>query len=537
MITLNRIIKNIFKFILEYKFTILFILYLYIVNHLLIESFNILRLLCVISFFFIVHLLSKTKYSIPLSIILAFLLSVDAYFAFIYRERMTLSILSAILETNPSEVRSVITPILIYGSIILAITTALILLSQKELKNIRLPRKVSLIIIILFWLYIPIYTYHRILSRDDYKGEFDNSPYTSFYRHMNFKFPLVYGDIMAYITYKEEMSKINKYKNTERLSPPDIKLTNASPSPQKIYIVIGESSAKDHYSLYGYPVKTTPFLDSLSTTDIDIKHYDGISAAPSTRDAMRLAISHAGPFTPDDFYTYKNIVELGNDARYETIWISNQDKLGVYDTYIGIMSSTADKSYYGSTFPRYDIDLIPEIRKMHDENKKQAFFIHLYGSHLSYDHRITDEDRKALPGENNAVNDYDRSIYHTDRTLREIYKIMEEDSSSVLYYFPDHGEIIGKGHGFMEGGARQFEIPIITINRSQIPLDSILIRYIDDQSKLVNNSNSFHIISEIMGYKVTDSSAKEAAEYGKYVYHADGKIYLFKDVQKSTVNN
>jgi len=457
---------------------------------------------------------------------------VDAYFAFVYKERMTLAIMAAIIETNAAEVKSVITPILTKGLLILAVTTTLILLSQKELKDIKLSRKISLIIMVLYWIYIPTYTYIYINSRSDYKGEFDNSALTSFYRHMNFKFPLVYGDIMAFITYNSEMSKIDGYKYAKREAIPEAKLINTNLSPQKIYVIIGESSAKDHYSLYGYPVKTTPFLDSLSTTDTDIKHYDGISAAPSTRDAIRVSLSYATHSTPDDFYIYKNIVEAGNDAGYETIWISNQDKIGVYDTYIGIMSSTANKSYFESTFPRYDINLIPEIREMHDKNKRQVFFIHLYGSHLSYDHRITDEDRKALPGENNPVNDYDRSIYHTDRTLRGIYKIMEEDESSVLYYFPDHGEIIGKGHGFMEGGARQFEIPIITINRSQMPVDSIINRYTDPDSKLINNSNSFAIIFEIMGYSMTDSFVQKAIEDGKYVLHADGKTHLFKDIQE-----
>lgn len=536
MTTLKSLSKNILKHIFNYKFTILFFIYLYIVNYLLISSFNIHRLLCVLSFFFILNILAKTKYTLPFSILLAFLISIDAYFAFVYNERMTLAILTAIMETTPSEVKSVITPILVKGSIILAITITLILLAERELKDLKLSRKISLIVMVLYWIYIPVFTYLRILSKDEYKGEFDNSPLTSFYRHMNSKFTLIYGDIIAFAVYKGETSKIDEYKHTGRIPIPDTELTDTNLPPQKIYVVIGESSAKDRYSLYGYPVKTTPFLDSLNTTDTDIKHYDGIAAAPYTREAIRLALSYATPSRLDDFFTYKNIIEVANEAGYETIWISNQDKLGVYDTYTGIMSSTASKSYFESAFPRYDIDLVPKIKEMHDGNKKQAFFIHLYGSHLSYSHRITDIDISALPGEGTDV-DYDRSIYHTDRTLRGIYNIMKEDSSFVLLYFPDHGEIVGKGHGFMEEGAKQFEIPIITINKSQMPIDSIMTRYTDPLSKLINNSNSFHIISEIMGYRTSDSSVKKAIEEGRHIFHSDGKAYLFEEIQKTRINN
>lgn len=536
MTILKHFSRSILKHVFDYKFTILFFIYLYIINYFLISSFNIHRLLCVLSFFFILNILAKTRYTLPLSILLAFLISVDAYFAFVYNERMTLAIMTAILETTPSEVKSVIAPILIKGSIILAVTITLILLSERELKSLKLSRKISLVIMVLYWIYIPVFTYMRILSKDEYKGEFDNSPLTSFYRHMNSKFPLVYGDIIAFATYRGETSKINEYKHAGRSPVPDAELTNTNLSPQKICVIIGESSAKDRYSLYGYPVKTTPFLDSLNTTDTDIKHYDGIAAAPYTREAIRLALSYATPSKLNDFFTYKNIVEVANDAGYETIWISNQDKLGVYDTYTGIMASTANKSYFESAFPRYDIDLIPKIEEMHDDNKKQAFFIHLYGSHLSYSHRITDVDRNALSGEGTDV-DYDRSIYHTDRTLRGIYNIMKEDTSFMLLYFPDHGEIVGKGHGFMGEGAKQFEIPIITINKSQMPVDSILNRYTDPQSKLINNLNAFHIISEIMGYTTSDSSAKRAVEDGRYVFHSDGKAYLFEDIEKETNSN
>lgn len=71
-------------------------------------------------------------------------------------------------------------------------------------------------------------------------------------------------------------------------------------------------------------------------------------------------------------------------------------------------------------------------------------------------------DVESIEGDDVVV-DYNRTIHHTDRVLEALYNTVKDDKSSVIAYFSDHGEIIGKGHGFLDEGTEWFEIQMITI--------------------------------------------------------------------------
>lgn len=218
-------------------------------------------------------------------------------------------------------------------------------------------------------------------------------------------------------------------------------------------------------------------------------------------------------------------------AGYETVWISNQDRVGESDSYIGFVSAKAKESYYEKDFIKEDFKLLSYVNEAYKPGKKQFFIIHLLGSHVPYSERYDKVDEQALPalpGEKFITTEYDRTIHHTDRLMRDLYQIVKQDSSSVLYYFSDHAELVENGgHGVMKFERGLFDIPLVTINNSSLPIDSIVQRYIPIFSP-ISSSNSIYILSEMMGYTITDRAVEKTLEENKYIFHVDKNPYLYE---------
>lgn len=393
----------------------------------------------------------------------------------------------------------------------------------------------GLLLIFIFSGFIFVNFYYALKGGKKYKIELSSNTLLVTQEISSYTSPFVINDIIAVTGYLREKSKMQKYQHLERSLPSYISFDLSNPATNKIFLVIGESSTRRHYSLYGYPVPTTPYLDELNRKDsaLCLSYYDGISSSAMTRDALRMSLSFSTPFDQDIFFTQKNVIDLANDAGYETIWLSNQDKLGLYDTYTGFIASGADHILFSSGKEKNDLKLIDLVDEYYKKEKKQFFVIHLYGSHIQYKNRYDKPDESAIACDNeDPICQYDRSIHHTDRVLRGIAGYIEKEPSSCMVYFSDHGEKVGIGHGLMTIGKEQFEIPYLTVSNNNIPIDSIVDKYLDKEINLLNNLNSVFILSEMMGYKVAQKRIGEALYEGKFVYHVDRNSYLFKKIEK-----
>lgn len=442
--------------------------------------------------------------------------------------------MASIFETNVTEAKEALGLAAPMAILTFAITTLLLFLSKKELREVKFSAKKTAILLLIYCLlFIPGILYRKLSVNEVWMGSFKSHPLTTAQSLISAHFPLIYGDILTVAAYKNEMYQFKKYKTEERNLPEGIVLENSSETPDKIFLILGESSYRDHYSLYGYPIKTTPFLDSLANeTASDLKYYNGLAPATFTRDALRIILTFATPADKQPFFKEKNLLDLAHDAGYETIWASNQSRVELDGSYIGLISSGANHTYFPDE-PYDDLNLVSYINGVYDAGKKQFFILHMVGSHLTYSTRYDESDKKAIPGDDkDHTVQYDRTIHHTDRVLRNAYTIMKQDSSSVLCYFPDHSEIIGVGHGFMHAGTEQFDIPFITINNSRIPVDSIIGKYIDKETHFINTSTAIYSLSEIMGYSVSSGNINNALTNGKYILHADGNVYLYKDIPR-----
>lgn len=529
--------SKILDFIKKHKFTLLLSIYMLVIVYFqvglkLSNMFSVLNILMVLV---LLNFLAKFKYTQILVCILAIWISVDAFYAFQYSSYLTLGIMASIFETNRTEMQSVLGDLLLPSVIILILTIILVLFSKKELHKSQLSKKLSAILLSVYILVcFPVMSIGRMVWFGDQTFEefISEDPLLSLQLVVSNKASIFYGDILSMAAYSKEMSRLKDYFYSERDLPAGVDLQQGAEIPEKIYLVLGESSSRNYYSLYDYKIKTTPFLDSLFVNGNALRYYDAISPAASTRQSIPLILSFGTSSTnnKDLFYTKKNLIELANLAGYETCWVSNQDQMGLFEGYISAIAMASGKEIYEVNNNKDDLYLAHYLQKEHKPGTKQFFVIHLEGSHISYLDKSDEVDRQAIQGDR-ELDQYNRTIHHTDRVLRELTKIMRTDSSSVLYYLSDHGEVVDKrGHGFLNEGLSQFEVPLITITNGYSLTDTIVSKYVEKESNIINVSNTVYILAEMMGYKINNANTIQAVKDGRYVMHVDSKAYLHEDV-------
>jgi glucan phosphoethanolaminetransferase (alkaline phosphatase superfamily) len=491
----------------------------------------------VLSFFFIPVLLARTKYTFLLTFILAFILTFNAYFAFVLGSDISMDIMASIFETHMAEAVSMLKGGVLIGSLLaLVLTIFLLCLSERELKRSEFSRKWAVAGLLAYlFLFLPFVCYKRIAY--EYEEDlFMEFPIRVVQDKVNMYAPILYGNIATIAAYQDEMAQLRRFSGSDKKLPDGIILNDTLPVPGKIYLVIGESAYRKHLSLYGYPIKTTPFLDSLAqVVPPRMSFYDGIAAAPFTRNVLRIALSFASPADMTPFYEEKTLINLARDAGYETCWLSNQGASGIQDSYLGYLAAGTDKAVFtqGGYLANDDSDLIPLLKKEYRPGRKQFFIIHLVGSHNNYSDRYDKRDAEAIPSSGSTLQtDYDRSIHHTDRVLREIYNVMQEDSTAVFFHFSDHGEILGKGHGPWKNGIAQYDIPLITINKNADRINTVMEKYLEPGTRRINNSSTIYVLAEMMGYIIPQKYIDKSISDGRYVRHADQTYSPYSEIKE-----
>lgn len=489
--------------------------------------------------FFLIILTAKCKIlNVPIIIITSLIISGELAYVIINEERISTVILSSIVDTQIKYGLSVAKLILLLA-IPISITLAFLFL--KSASELRKSSFSKLLLISSFLFLVVIYdVYQNVQSRYNVldergKQDFASAPLLLLNRTMYYNYPLVLGDTAYLLSYINEMRKI-KNNSSHSIWPKDITLAESRKTPTKVIVVLGETSLRTHYSVYGYQYPTTPFLDSLyKSNKISVIH-DVISGAPITRESIRLTLSFSTPFKKNDFYKYKNTVEMAKMAGYQTHWLSTTHEMGLYNTYVGMIGESSD-IFLDSTkndLLKTEEDLVlPQLLKeYYIKDKKQFFVLHLQGSHDPYVDRYDQIDKDAITTTPEATK-YDRSIHHTDRVLKEIIKVIQEkDEDTIMYYISDHGEIINVGHGMIYGGGPlQYSIPfIIYQHKNELDIESLVQKY-RSSNGILNIINTHYMLPEIMGFNISQQLVEQAKEDGLYVYHSDGFVYKYNDIE------
>lgn len=201
--------------------------------------------------------------------------------------------------------------------------------------------------------------------------------------------------------------------------------------------VMGESVRKDYMHAYGFPFANTPFM-SQANGQIWTAF---LSPGPNTlTSVMRYVTLNNGI----DLELNNNINTLAKSAGIETFWISNQGRMGEYDTGISAIANYSDHvSFTRSGSFRdsnvYDSTLLPIVEQALTANENSKLIVvHLIGSHPTFCDRVEGEVEFSFNGE--KISCYIETIRQTDALLEEINQLAQAQTIPYnLVYVSDHG--------------------------------------------------------------------------------------------------
>jgi heptose-I-phosphate ethanolaminephosphotransferase len=269
---------------------------------------------------------------------------------------------------------------------------------------------------------------------------------------------------------------------------PNVRLVNAGlrSNESEVYVVvIGETSRRSNWSLFGYPRATTPRLDAVAPDLILFDHVT--SNATTTILSVPLALTRATPGRPRVARSEKSIVTLLKQAGFETFWISNQERPGIGSNPIFQIALEADHVSFpddiqaGAGTHGYDSNLLPRLDdalSRRSKGRKAVIFLHMEGSHFAYQERYPvgakhfpdgQSEPRILPGrQTSLVDEYDNSVYFTDQNVRDVIdRLAQCGCKAGLVFFSDHGERLFDngagdtefGHGFPTVSREEIEVP------------------------------------------------------------------------------
>ena len=230
---------------------------------------------------------------------------------------------------------------------------------------------------------------------------------------------------------------------------------------RKVVVVFGESAAADHMSAMGYARRTTPFVDR-SRPQI----FEALAPANQTRVSLALMLTPAAPEDFEAFYRLPSLVSRLGACGYETLWVSNQGRVGRHDSYTTSIANEATRAVFLNDMSykeaRRDGDVVDELARLgaFDDSRK-ATFIHLIGSHTAYGKRFP--RGFGFPQVSRVIDAYDNSILYTDSVLEALHDRFGPEGL-LLIYVPDHGEVVSEklfGHGFSPGFREEYRVPLM----------------------------------------------------------------------------
>jgi len=254
--------------------------------------------------------------------------------------------------------------------------------------------------------------------------------------------------------------------NRQEILLPDATVTNDE--KDVVVLLIGESSRRDHFSLFGYKKETNPMLKNVE----NLNCYEVNSSATYTMGGVKAILEDR---ETDELYeilpNYLN--RTGVDVLWRTTnW--GEPPLHI-EQYVDLKGCDADSC-------KYDMILLDGIRQHIENCSKNKVFIVLHSSTShgpSYNLKYPAEFEKFTPvctsvelskcSKEELMNAYDNSILYTDYIISNLIDTLKtlDGWRSTMIFISDHGESLGEKNLYMHGvplsiaPKEQYEIPMI----------------------------------------------------------------------------
>jgi len=382
-----------------------------------------------------------------------------AYFC-IYGQEFSQSVIFTIFESNPAESQEFIAQYFVWWMIPVFLAHTLIAwLLWRNIKPFQMPPKKALLVsgfILVSLIVYPLLKYRFI----------DHAPVDKVVDKLQMRFePAVpWQLVIGYLQYREQLANMEALLKGNAQIPPLQNLQDKNAGlPATLVLVIGESTNRQHMSLYGYPRKTTPQLDAMKDELLVFKQVVG--PRPYTIEALQQVLTFADQQHPDLYLTKPSIMNMMRQAGYKSFWITNQQTMTKRNTMLTTFSKYTDKQVYLNhtrlqNSRQYDGDVLaPFAEALQDPAPRKLIVLHLLGTHMKYKYRYPDEyihfkDNANLApvlSENKVevINSYDNAVLYNDFVVSNIIKTYKASrQNGFLVYFSDHGEDVYEAPGY-----------------------------------------------------------------------------------------
>lgn len=366
--------------------------------------------------------------------------------------------------------------------------------------------------------------------------------------------------ILGYSNYQRELKEVESFlMKFNHSAPLDHFAELKKPLPTTVVIVIGESSTRLHFGLYGYHRDTNP---KLSTIKDELSIFKNVYASrPNTIESLEQVLSFADQAHPDLYKIKPTLIAMMKQAGYKTFWISNQQTLTARNTILTTFAKQTDKQIWlnnARSQNSYSFDekvLEPFSETLKDNAEKKLIIVHLIGTHMSYKYRYPEsfdyfKDSKNLyaglsEDKIQKINEYDNAVRYNDIIVYDlIQRLKSTNQHSMLTYFSDHGDDVydSKGHEFQGRNEYAPTLPMYAVPffiwSSKDWITNNLLKNPAILDRRYSNADFIYTWSQLMGitYKGFDYAKSILSKEFKNLPIIVGNPYDAKSLRKLDIN-
>lgn len=409
-------------------------------------------------------------------ILWAFSLVSLGYFC-IYHQEFSQSVIFIMFESNPNEASEYFAQYFVWWMIPAAATyTVIAYFLWRRLRPLPMPRvwawalSIS-IVFVLFGLPVQKYLFNRQIPIDASIEKIK----------LRMEPAVPWQIIVGYLHYREQLANMQELLEQNDRIPPLQNLQDAhADQPSTLVLVIGESTNRQHMSLYGYGRATTPRLDAMRNELLIFNNV--VSPRPYTIETLQQVLTFADQENPDLYLTQPSLMNMMKQAGYKTYWITNQQTMTKRNTMLTNFSRQTDEQIYlnnsrEQNSREYDGNVFePFQRILKEPGERKLIIIHLLGTHMKYEYRYPPEYARFKDHsgtgewlENSqlaAVNSYDNAVLYNDFVVSSLIGTLANiQSNGMLVYFSDHGEDVydSPGHRILGRNEGKPTAPMYTV--------------------------------------------------------------------------
>jgi lipid A ethanolaminephosphotransferase len=306
--------------------------------------------------------------------------------------------------------------------------------------------------------------------------------------------------------------------------------------PPLLMLVVGETARADHFSLNGYARATNPELAKLDV----VSFADVTSCGTNTAASLPCMFSHLGKRAFESRSgEHENLLDLVQRAGMAVLWLDNQAGCkGLCDRVPNAFASTPAPAQAAATAALCNegecfdeallLGLDARLAALPASARERGVLIvlHQMGSHGPAYSKRSPPDRKPFQPECTTnvlqqcdhgalINAYDNTIAYTDHVLaRAIAWLAERDKqyAPTLLYVSDHGESLGENNLYLHGlpyavaPREQTHVPMVawvapgTRGVSGLAIDCLR----RERNKALSHDNLFHTALGVLGIRASE---------------------------------